>query len=557
MKLIIYKPFTKVILLLLILTGISSCTKDFLEVVPKDQISDLSVWETTTNADLFLNDVYNSVPGPYNAFDPEENYSDDSMDGINAVPTRQMYANSIYTPSSTIIYGNAQGYWGQYTNIRKCNLFIEKVTASVVLDDTWKKLRLAEVRYLRAYFYMLIWTRYGGAPIITNVLNFGLQGDDIFRARNTSEETVKFIADECAAIAVDLPLKAAESGRVTKGAALTLKGWSELFNASPLHNPTNDKAKWALAAATNKQVMDLAAYSLFSDYVTMFWEENNNNVESIFSKAYLGGTRIGGSREGIQGPSFANGTQISYGMVDPSQEIVDAYAMANGLPITDPASGYDPQKPYLNREKRFYQSIVYDGSLWLGYEMISRQGLGSKNTMDLSGASGVTKTSYYLKKGLNPKYAIIGINQLNSASYMVFRYAEVLLSYAEAQNEAAGPDASVYDAMNKVRLRSELPSLTAGFTQQQMRSEIRRERRVELAFEEKRWYDLIRWQIAETNLNGSLHGMKIDLVAGTWVYTVIPAPGGGRTFFANKNYYLPIPQSAIDRNSKLIQNPNY
>mgnify|MGYP002377524468 CR=1 FL=1 len=527
-----------------------SCKKNFLDVTPKDQISDNTVWATTDNADLFLNSIYGSIPGPFNTFDPEENYSDDCMDGINPVRSRQIYANSVYTPS------NAPTYWGVYSYIRKCNLFIEKVTASK-LPGTWKQLRLAETRFLRAYLYMLLWTRYGGVPIITDVLNSSVQGDAIFRSRNTLDETFKFITDECAGAANDLPIKATVAGRVTKGAALALKGWCELFNASPLHNPDNNKTKWALAAATNKQVMDLNVYSLFPDYETMFYEENNNNVESIFAKAYLGGTSIGGSREGIQGPTFANGVQHAYGMINPSQEIVDSYSMANGLPIADPASGYDPQNPYVNREKRFYQSIVYDGSFWLGSEMLTRQGVGSKNQLDLSGGSGVTKTGYYLRKGLNPKYAVNGINMLNSASYMVFRYAEVLLSYAEAQNEAVGPDESVYQAINKVRIRSELPSLTAGLSQDQMRAEIRRERRVELAFEEKRWYDLIRWKIAEKSLNGSLHAMKIEQVNGQWVYSIIPAPGGGRTFYANKNYYWPIPQSAMDKNSKLIQNPNY
>ncbi len=546
----IIKKYNNRLLLVLFILGLISCSK-YLDVVPKDQVSDISVWENTENADLFLNGIYNSVPGPFNVFDPYENYSDDSMDGINAVPSRTIYANSVYTPS------DAPNQWGLYASIRACNLFIEKVAAST-LPDGWKKTSIAEARFLRSYFYMLLWTRHGGVPIITNVLNHTSQGDEIFRARNTSDETVKFITDECAAIAEDLPIKAREEGRVTRGAALTLKGWCELFDASLLHNPDNDKAKWAKAAITNKQVMDLNVYRLFPDYETMFYEENNNNIESIFAKAYIGGTALGGSREGIQGPTFVKGAQLSYGMINPSQEVVDEYSMANGLPINDPESGYDPQNPYINREKRFYQSIVYDGAIWKEDIMVMKQGLGSPNQTDLTGAGNVTKTGYYLRKGLNPKYTVNGINNLNSASYMIFRYAEVLLNYAEAQNEAEGPDESVYDAINKVRTRSDLPALKTGLSQDQMRVALRRERRVELAFEEQRWYDLIRWKIAEEKLNGTLHAMKIEKNAiGNWVYTVLPAAGGGRTFYANKNYFLPIPQSAMDQNAKLEQNPNY
>jgi hypothetical protein len=194
--------------------------------------------------------------------------------------------------------------------------------------------------------------------------------------------------------------------------------------------------------------------------------------------------------------------------------------MANGLPITDPASGYDPQKPYENREKRFYQSIVYDGSTWLGDVMIMKQGVGSLNATDLNNSSISTRTGYYIRKGINPKYATAS-NNLNSANWIIFRYAEVLLSYAEARNEATGPDQSVYDAINAIRRRSELPDLTPGMDQSQLRTAIRRERRVE------------------------------------WVYTVVPAGGGNRAFFPNKNYFLPIPQSAMDKNTKLVQNPNY
>lgn len=538
------------IALLMFVIGLASCQK-FLEVSPKDQVTDISLYESTENADLFLNNIYAGLQGPFNAGDVEENFTDNSMSSGGFAFSRSIYANSEYTPS------NAPSYWEQYVNIRGCNLFIEKVIASK-LPDSWKKQRLAEARFLRAYFYQLLWTHYGGVPIITDVLNRHTQGDEIFRARNTDAETFKFITDECAAIADDLPVQS-EAGRATKGAVLALKGWCELFDASPLKNPSNDKAKWALAAATNKKVIDLAAYNLFPDYNTMFFEDNNNNTEVIFDKQYLGGTKLGGSREGLQGPAFAGGAQLSYGGgPNPTQELVDEYAMSNGLPITDPASGYDPQNPYVNREKRFYQSIVYDGSFWLGFEMVMKQGVGSKNATDLSDRNdAVTRTGYYVRKGLNPKYAISGPNYLNSASFIIFRYAEVLLSYAEAKNEALGPDASVYEAINQVRYRSELSPLLEGLSIEQMRVAIHRERRVELAFEEKYWYDLIRWKIAEKNLNGILHAMVIEGQNNKWVYKVIPAAGGSRIFHANKNYLYPIPQQARDQNPKLVQNPNY
>ncbi|MGG7666831.1 RagB/SusD family nutrient uptake outer membrane protein [Dyadobacter sp. BHUBP1] len=536
-------------LLTMILTGCCFACSKFLDVTPTDQISDDGVWTDTKTADLFLNNVYSGLPGPFNTFDPTENFTDNAMNGVNGQPSRVLYANSVYTASNT------PHNWSQYANIRRANLFIEKVTASN-LPDSWKKVRLAEARFLRAYYYHLLWTYHGGVPIITNTLNQNTQGDEIFRARNTDEETYQFIVAECAAIAADLPLKA-EAGRISRAAALTLKGWCELFYASPLKNPSNEKSRWELAAATNKQVIDLGSHSLFPDYETMFYEGNNNNVEVIFAKQYLGGTALGAGREGLQGPWIVGGVQRAYGGVDPTQELVDEYAMANGLPISDPQSGYDPQNPYANREKRFYQSIVFDGSTWLGSEMVMKQGMGSRNATDLSNTNEATNTGYYLRKGLDPKYAVNGNHMLSSAAFIIFRYAEVLLSYAEAKNEASGPDGAVYDAINQVRARSGLPALKTGLTQAQMRVVIQRERRVELAFEEKRWYDLIRLKTAEKNLNGTLHGMRIDQVGGKWVYTVIAAPDGSRTFYPEKNYLFPIPQSAMNQNTKLTQNPNY
>ncbi len=536
----------KTLLIFLVVSSVSC--KKYLEVVPKDQVTANSFIETTTNADLFLHNVYSGLQGPFGTFDPRENFSDNSMNGVNGQVSRVLYGTSVYTPS------NAPSLWGLYTNIRASNLFITKVAASS-LDETWKKQRLGEARFLRAYFYQQLWTNYGGVPIITDVLSQD-QGEEMFRARNTDEETFRFIIDECIAAANDLPVQA-DAGRVTKGAALTLKGWCELFAASALKNPSNDLSKWAAAAATNKQVIDLNRYDLFADYNLQFFEENNDNIETIFAKKYLGGTALGGSREGLQGPWVVGGTQRAFGGVDPTQELVDDYSMDNGLPISDPASGYNPQDPYKNREKRFYQSIVYDGSIWLGAEMIMRHGVGSRNQTDLSNINESTNTGYYLRKGLNPKYAVNGFSQLNSANFIIFRFAEVLLSYAEAQNEAVGPDASVYEMVNRVRARSELPGLPEGLTQSEMRTAIRRERRVELAFEEKRWLDLIRWKTAEIHLNGDLHAMLIETVDNQLVYKVIPAAQGTRIFYPEKNYVFPIPQSAIDRNKNLIQNPNY
>src|SRR5690606_37807189 len=160
------------------------------------------------------------------------------------------------------------------------------VTSSDLPGD-WKNLRVAEARFLRAYFYSLLWTDHGGVPVITNGLNLRSDGDESFSARNTSQETLEYMTRALDAMTHDLPIDAA-TGRVTRGAAPTLKGVSDLFNASPLNNPENDLSRWQLAATTLKQVIELGHYILFDDYGTLFFEENNNSKEIIWARQHLG-----------------------------------------------------------------------------------------------------------------------------------------------------------------------------------------------------------------------------------------------------------------------------
>ena len=272
------------------------------------------------------------------------------------------------------------------------------------------------------------------------------------------------------------------------------------------------------------------------------------------------------------GPVYILGAYHTWGNYNPTQELVDSYRMANGRRITDPLSGYDAQQPYVGREKRFYDFIVYDGAPykqdWMPttdviYFRIDKV-TPSKNEIDF-GTTDNSNTGYYFKKKLN-NLAAEGGNQ-SGQNYVYYRYAEVLLGYAEAQNEAlAAPDQSVYDALNKIRTRAStnLPPLVVGSLDKgQMRTEIRDQRRIEFAFEAKRFYDIIRWKVAKDVLSVNLHGMKITNSvpannSGVWVYE--PIILGGRNYrFTDKMYMNPVPQSVIDNNPKIKtqQNPGY
>lgn len=526
---------------------------DSLDIEPTDQLTDASVWKTPTNAGLFLNDIYNNLnPGPQSTVftnvpseisnDPLDNFSDNSLSGpIAGIPSYVNFAQGSYGPSTPIF----TPHWkNMYTNIRKCNVFIANVTASS-FDDATKKGMLAQARFLRAYYYKSLMDIYGGVPVITIPLNREEQGDAIFNPRNTYEECVAFIQKECEEAAVDLPLTvpAKDAGRATKGAAWALKGEQELY-----------AGKWQEAAATHLKIMQSGAgYDLFADYGQLFLPANENNKEVIFDIQYAANVK-GEIKE-----KYWNPVKVSdgggWGAVNPTQDLVDEYEFLDGKTEAEGSVNFDPANPYKNRDKRFEATIIYDGASWKNGIIYTRLGVpNNSNELDASGAGGKGRTGYFLKKMVDP--AIVpGVSA--GANSIIWRYAEVLLNYAEAQNEATGPDNSVYEAMNKVRKRAGLPDLPANLTQAEMRMRIRRERRIEMAFEGKRLFDLWRWRTAEQTFSKPLRAMKITVVDGKPVYEKVNAGGGKIAFDATKNYLMPIPQTVIAQNPKIIQNPKY
>lgn len=519
-----------------------ACRKDYLEITPKDQLSAETIFSDAAGGDLFMNDIYNGLPdadaGSYN-YDPMENYGDNAVSGYQWSMSWQLSIARNYGASSLNpgLYNHDYPaipfmYDKMYVRIRKCNLFIQQVSERAAdFDEAWVKQRMAEARFLRAFYYHEAWMAYGGVPLITEPLNRVTQGDDIFKPRNTAAETYQFIVDELAAAATDLPA-GKSTGRATKGAALALKGWVELF-----------AGKYDAAAATNGQIINEmgngSPYDLFPDYNALFLAENNNNQESIFAYQHSLPLRAS-SKSTYWGPKGEYG---GWAQMQPTQGMVDAYAMDNGLPITDPASGYDKDHPYESREPRFYQSIIYNGSTFAGKTFDMKKGgefalnPGAENN-----------TGYYRRKGVDER--LKGQTNLDGANYIFFRYAEVLLSFAEASIELGQTGQPVTDAIDKVRLRAGLPTLMDTYhrtlNQQELRDIVRRERRVELAFENKRYWDLIRWRTAETVLNQPVYGVEITGQGNALQYNT-KVLVHNKQFFS-KNYLFPIFQGWIDAN---------
>lgn len=552
-------------------TLFSSCKKDdFLEVPNTGAVDGATAYATESSADLVLNDVYSNLPDLNNfIFEPFDSWTDDLMTGFNWNISSQTARNKTTINPSTVLYYDWSPAtmwldWGTlYSRVRKCNVFIQGVEESKTLSEEYKKKKIGEARVLRAFFYHQLWMLYGGVPLITKPDRRDQDGDAIFHPRASFDETFLFLQKELGEAAASLATNIGNDGkgRITKGAALTIKGWVEVFYASKRNNPTNDKARWATAAATNKEVMQLG-YSLHPKYDELFFTTGNNNNEGILYREYLT-IKKGSNIIGFQGPNNVGTRWLSWGGSTPTQELVDDYAMANGLAINDPGSGYNPNNPYANREPRFKQSILYNGNTFNGEVFLSAVGSGN-NSIDLADASDNTNTGYCTKKRMDTTVNIFQ-GGTSAQNYYFFRYAEVLLNYAEAQNEAVGPDASVYAALDEVRTRAKIPTFSdvyPGATQDEMRDLIRRERRVELAFEGKRYFDLIRWEIAEVNLNKVMHGMKITGSPGAYTYeriNAIPSGAPQWKFDKTKNYLLPIPLTAIGRNPAMKdhQNPGY
>lgn len=530
-----------------------SCNDDMLNITPTDQLTDETVWNDPETATLFLYDIYDNLnPGPWPSIwtnrpsqvsnDPLDNYSDNSMPGpIAGITSEQLFATGSYDPSNRLF--NDQ-WRNMYANIRKANLFIEKVTASD-FDEDYKNKTIAQARFLRGYFYKQLIDLYGGVPLITKVLDRN-NDESINYPRNSYEECVAFIQQEMEAVAEHLPSTVFDGGRATKGAALALKGQMELY-----------AGKWEDAAETNWEIIQSGIYDLFADYESLFWEENENNEEVIFDVQYVSNTR--GHAINTYWGVVESSDGFGWGAVNPTQNLVDAYEFKDGLTADEGSIYYDPGQPYENRDERFYASIIYDGSVWRGDTIYTRSGIpNNENGIDLSGSGNSTRTGYFLRKLLDPN-VVPGRDNLDNltggTNVIIFRYAEVLLNYAEAKNEVSGPDQTVYDAVNKVRQRAGQPDIPGGLSQGEMRQHIRDERRIEMAFEGHRFYDLRRWRIAEEIFSDPMEGMKITEVNDQLQFERISVRPV--SFDASKNYLLPVPQYAIDQNLELDQNPGY
>jgi starch-binding outer membrane protein, SusD/RagB family len=546
---------TKLIAAGFLLFTLHACKKNILDVKPTSFVSDATLWSDLNLVDQFVNNIYGSLPSGFNRKDFGEGGGFEWSRGMSIMDAGtddadgkldakvQLFNTADITASFTPY--NQDIWTFNYAAIRKCNVLLSRIDA-VPGDEGRKNRYKGEALFIRAFCYADLIKTYGGVPLILVAQEIT---DDLLVPRNTYDECVTQIAKDCDEAAAILPVSyaATDLGRATKGAALSVKAKAYLYQASPLNNPSNTAATWQNAAAAAKSVIDLNAYTLYPDYYRLFLDKAN--AEVIFARQF-------------QKPQIASPISYTLGMsaglgdgtwggFAPTQNLVDAYEMTNGKPITDPASGYDPQNPYKDRDSRLDNTVLRNGSSWKGATIETFEG-GNANKSNNNDRS---RTSYGLKKFLDQSLVTAAQVYLGQDNNWIFlRYADLLLIYAEAQNEAVGPDASVYSAINQVRQRAGQPPLVAGLSQTEMRARIHNERRVEMVFEESRFWDVRRWKQGMTYFNAPIYRMKITKAGSVLTHTVEVYENRIYKDFQN---VFPIPQFERDKNSNLNQNEGY
>ena len=422
---------------LLLIFALSGCDNNFLDITPTDRIA-----ETTLIADssLFQDFVINRYLGVRLQKKEAEGTPPGFGRGFeyalwSAVTDESMYTNDDNTwliqrgQLSPENLGIAGTIWGRsYRSIRECNYALS-ILPDVNISESSRARLEAELKFIRAYRYFDLVRNYGDVVLLGDkVYNLGddFSDGEIYQKSSLSECSA-YVAAQLTEAAADLPTSYSSTwgkGRATKGAALALKARMLLYDASPLYNNGSSvTSKWTAAAAAAKAVMDMHIYDLYSDYKSLFLSRDNN--ESIFTRYYVTGARHV-CLEIAYGPNGYGG----WGGVTPLQNLVDAYEMDNGLPIDDPSSGYDDQNPYVNRDPRFYATILYNGAAYRGRQ-VETFIPGGKDSKDGSSNWNTSKTGYYLRKWMDDNNPIN--NPWNVAGlqpWPYIRYAEVLLNYA-------------------------------------------------------------------------------------------------------------------------------
>lgn len=588
----------KALIIILVITSLTACKKssDFLDG-QAITLDENMVFTDSARTMAFLTGIYADLgfsftKGRWDSHGNTEQATDDAEYTLSGTGQAAviLYNGSI-SPTAYTSQGRLLDFWNlPYANIRRVNLLLSKLPTTPLSSELQTRVK-AEARFLRAWFYIQLMICYGGVPNVED--NVYGKDDLINLPRQKFSDLVNYISDELDAAADVLPVEYStdiDYGRITKGACKAFKSRALLYAASPLFNggsiATNPALKelvsypdfsathWQAAADAANDVILSGEYSLYVDNTTPGAGFYNLFLQRVNPEYILGFYRVPNRDfEGYYNPNTRGG---SSNRSLPTQNLVDAFPMNNGLQPLNPdgtvnvASGYSETNPYLNREPRFYNSIIYNGSLYTNnsgsnlspvYTFVNGTGTipAPTQTADAFGAG--TTTGYFSRKMCDVTISANSGANANRA-WPLMRYAEILLNYAEAINET-GQTALAYPKIIELRQRAgilpgadNLYGLKAGMTKEEMREVVYNERRIELAFEDHRWHDIRRWKIAMVTNNAFNKVMKITKSsAGTYTYQRLESIR--RHNFRPEMYLLPIPDPEIQKMPAMLQNPGW
>lgn len=527
-----------------------ACSKDFLDRTPVNKIPEEEFWRTENDVKLAVNAIYGKLS--------DGMYDDGATDLVHAQYPWESASTAI---SAGSLGADIDAGWS-YIPIRTCNYFLENVDKAI-MDETLKERYKAEVRFIRAYLYIPMVEKFGDIPLVTKVLT----KEESNVPRVAKKEVLDFLFKELQEVSTKLPVSySSEKGRITKGAALALQ--------SRLYLMENN---WEQAARTAQEVMGLG-YKLFQvsaeselnkkdnyaqfvdfenaddehkfrlglrSYEGIFQVENEGNDEVILDRQYI---RV--AQPQSNNTLLVEGSVGGWSSLTPTQNLVNLYVnYKTGEPVNPvsaevraahyaKADKADFVKEFKNRDPRFYASILFETAPW---NALTQDG-GYQFTWS-SGKSNMSITGYNFRKLVDPTSSREQIDSY--ANVILIRYAEVLLNYAEAQNEKSGPDATIFDALDQLRVRAGMPKVdrsTYG-SQSKLRDLIRNERAVELVLEGVRYYDIRRWKTAP-NVMKNIYDVKNGLAQ--------------ERIWNDRLYLMPVPQSQIDLSyGVLTQNTGY
>lgn len=518
--------FKSVLAILFSTLLLTACGDSLFNEVPEDQPTDPTFWKTEEDFEIAVNGVY-----PY-------------LQGIRQmIETSALTDDSHHNFSFDVFYDIGNGsatsdsfdepWYDNYEGIRRTNTVLNRIDDIDWEDEELKDQLIAETRALRAYLYYDLTFKYGDVPLVTTEITIE-EGHE--EPQESHEDVVDFVLTELEEAAEDLPASysGSDEGKITSGAAKGLLARYALYEED-----------YELARDAAQEVIESEEYELLSDYEDVFSYEHENSSEVLLANEFESPDHSHNVFQYFAPPSL-NGD----GGISPLRSLVNAYEVqSTGEPIDDPDSGYDPENPFEDRDPRLDASLIRPGTDFAGRNF-------DDMVDEVDDSFNHTSTGLYVKKYLSEEDADDPDN--SGLDLIVLRYAEILLTYAEAKIELNDIDASVYEAIDEVRTRADMPSIgTSGsLSQDELREKLRHERRVEFAFEGHRFYDIRRWEIADDVLNGDAFGIDRD-------GNIDPEADDSDKFFVgervfnDKHYLFAIPQDEVELNDNLEQNSGW